>query len=52
MQAVINENTTGNVLQLQAEIRRLRALLEQGRGEQSEGWVCGEREGWGQSVEC
>ena len=38
-QAVINENTTGNVLQLQAEIRRLRALLDQGRGEQSEGWV-------------
>ena len=52
MQAVINENTTGNVLQLQAEIRRLRALLEQGRGEQPEGWVCGEREGWGRSVEC
>ena len=33
--AVINENTTGNVLQLQAEIKRLRALLEQGRGGQS-----------------
>ena len=39
MQAVINENTTGNVLQLQAEIRRLRALLEQSRGGQRGGGV-------------
>ncbi len=33
--AVVNEDTTGNVLQLQAEIRRLKEQLEKFRGEQS-----------------
>ena len=46
MQAVINENTTGNVLQLQAEIRRLRAILEKGKGKR---WKWGKgREGGGE----
>ena len=30
--AVVNEDTTGNVIQLQAEIRRLKAQLEKFRG--------------------
>ncbi len=33
--AVVNEDTTGNVLQLQTEIRRLKEQLEKFRGEQS-----------------
>jgi len=31
-QAVVNEDTTGNVMQLQAEIKKLKAALENVRG--------------------